>query len=112
MATFPNYQPDYGTSLDITPKVRKSSFGDGYTQRVKDGINNTPRKWSVTFTQVTSVIDEIETFLIATGGTTNFTWTPPRGATGKWCVEQNWTRSVANFGYETLTSVFEEDFGV
>lgn len=112
MATFPDYQPEYATNVDVTPKVRKAQFGDGYVQRVADGINNLPRKWNLTFMLQTSDMDVVENFLKSTKGTTNFTWTPPRGDSGKWCVEQNWNRSVANFGYETLSVVFEEDFGV
>lgn len=111
MAVFPDYQPEYGASCEITPRVRKAQFGDGYTQRVGDGLNNMPRKWSVTFRQVTADADIIEAFLESTKGAANFSWTPPRGAAGKWVVSDGWSRNVSDFGYENITVVFEEDFG-
>ncbi|NMO19953.1 hypothetical protein HPC49_20355 [Pyxidicoccus fallax] len=27
------YTPDYGPQLEVTPRVRKAQFGDGYSQR-------------------------------------------------------------------------------
>ena len=111
MATFPNIKPDYGASLSTEPKVCKAQFGDGYAQRVKDGMNNLPRKWNLTFTQTEANADTIESFLESTYGSSNFDWAPPRGASGKWVVSEKWDRSVQE-AYDVITVVFEEDFGV
>jgi phage-related protein len=40
---------DKGASETPKPKVLKAQFGDGYEMRVADGINNTPRTWSLGF---------------------------------------------------------------
>ena len=110
MATFPDIQPDYGASVSVDIKVRKAQFGDGYVQRVKDGMNNLPRKWNLTFTQTKANADTIESFLESTYGASNFDWTPPRGASGKWVVSEKWDRSVQE-AYDVITVIFEEDFG-
>lgn len=109
--TFPTaYQPQYSAELDEETKVLTASFGDGYEQRVADGINNIRRKWSVRYMQVTADIDAIQTFLKATKGVDSFYWTPPRGATGKWIVEGSLKRNVENFGYESISVTFKEVF--
>lgn len=109
MATFPDIKPDYGASENKEPKIRKAQFGDGYAQRVQDGVNNLPRKWNLKFTQTPANADKIENFLASTNGTSNFDWTPPRGASGKWVAEK-WDRSIEE-AYDVITAVFEEDFG-
>jgi len=40
---------DRGIAETPSPRVLSVQFGDGYEMRVRDGINNTPRKWSLSF---------------------------------------------------------------
>lgn len=112
METFPTgYQPEYAATQPIKPKVLRVSFGDGYEQRIPDGLNNIKRSWSLTYQKKTSDIDTIEAFLKVTKGAAAFTWTPPRGDVGNWIVSaEGWTRDVANYGYEKITVTFEEVF--
>lgn len=49
---------DKGAALSNKPRVLKAQFGDGYELRVKDGINNTPRAWSIAFNNRTN--DDID----------------------------------------------------
>lgn len=102
--------PDYGVSVEVTPNIRKAKFGDGYEQRSVLGINNKPREWSLTFTQLNNNLDDIEDFLSDLGGYTSFEWTPPRGLAGKWVCEE-WSRSVPNPAYDDLKVKFREVFG-
>ena len=39
-----------------------AQFGDGYMQRVGDGINNTPRQWQLQFKGSQQYIEEIDSF--------------------------------------------------
>lgn len=111
MPTF-TYTPSYGAALKTQPRVRKAQFGDGYSQRVADGINNAPRVWSLTFGKRTAAdIDAIEAFLVTQAGTAYFTWTPPRGAVGKW-ICTTWDRGVDDVNNERLSATFEEVFEV
>lgn len=110
MATF-TWIPQYGASNEVKPSILKASFGDGYEQRVSNGINNAPRSWGVTFKEPPSEIDSIEAFLMATKNGDSFEWTPPRGSAGKWVCDSGWKREVSDPSHDTLTTTFREVFG-
>ena len=63
MPTF-TWAPQYGAANEVKPSVLTASFGDGYEQRTKNGINNLPRSWSLTFYNTPTDADSIEGFLI------------------------------------------------
>ena len=109
MSTF-TWSPAPGATLQQQPRVRAAVFGDGYQQRVADGINAMPRSWSLSFTRETADIDAIEAFLIAHAGVTSFDWTPPSGAAGKW-ICKSWSRNVIYRNVQAITATFEEVFG-
>lgn len=108
MPTF-TWIANYGASNEVKPKVLKSQFGDGYEQRVGDGLNTLPRSWSLTFTDIESEIDTIEDFLITQGGVASFDWTPPRGLVGKWICD-TWKRDISNPAYDSISTTFREVF--
>ena len=55
--------PDKGIQQTAKPRVLKAQFGDGYEMRVRDGINNTPREWSLAFkTRTKADIDNLYDF--------------------------------------------------
>lgn len=110
MATF-TWAVSSEPTRDVSPRVLLSSFGDGYEQRIGDGINTIARKWSVAFNaRRTSEADDIDDFLTARGGIESFDWTPPRGAAGKW-VCRTWRRDEVSYNLSTITATFEEVFG-
>ena len=54
---------DKGIQMATKPRVLKAQFGDGYEMRVRDGINNTPRSWGLTFNNRTKEdIDNLYAF--------------------------------------------------
>jgi phage-related protein len=105
-----NYCPATGATKDITPRVRSSVFGDGYQQRVADGINTITRKWMVTFTRKEADIDLIEDFLISRAGVESFTWTPPEGIEGRF-ICKSWARNLPAIAAQSISCTFEEVFG-
>lgn len=109
MATF-TYIPQYGVQVDKSPRVRTAQFGDGYAQRVADGINTLPRRWSLSFEGPLADIQVIDAFLAARGGVESFDWTPVNGAAGKWVCSQ-WSITETSFEWQTLNCSFEEIFG-
>lgn len=109
MATF-TWLPEYGADVEVKPKVNRAVFGDGYEQRVRDGINTKARSWSLTFMKTSSDIDSIDAFLSNEAGAGSFDWTPPKGSAGKWVCD-SWKRGVPNPAYDTLTATFREVFG-
>ncbi len=109
MPTF-TYIADNGAQLSVKPRVLESNFGDGYSQRVGDGINIRNRKWSLSFNSRTDAeIAPIISFLETQNGISSFDWLPPYGATGKWVCSE-WQHQVVRFGINNVTAIFDEVF--
>jgi phage-related protein len=109
MATF-SYEPTYIFNKTVTPRVRRTQFGDGYTQRSGDGLNTQRQLWSLEFVGTVAEIDTIESFLEATGGVDNFTWTPPRQTNPLKFIYISYDRDSAGPTTDRLTTSFRQEF--
>lgn len=109
MSTF-TWSPAPGATESVEPRVRTAAFGDGYQQRVGDGINNRPRSWSLSFLGPVARTDEIAAFLEAANGVTSFDWTPPYGPAGKF-VCRAWSRGVPSLYIQSISATFDEVYG-
>ena len=70
--------PDRGMSGQVTPNVRKISFGDGYEQRAESGINNIAEVYNVSFNnRPKAEIDDIIAFFTNKAGVSSFNFTIP-----------------------------------
>ena len=68
--------PDKGMSKSNKPVIFKAEFGDGYEQRIANGINNLKQEFSINFaTRLKADIDDIADFLELKGGVTPFDYT-------------------------------------
>ncbi len=68
--------PDKGMSRSNEPVIFKAEFGDGYQQRIANGINNLKQEFSVSFaTREKAEIDDIVGFFESTNGVTAFDFT-------------------------------------
>lgn len=109
MATW-TIAPSFAAQLDEKPRVLRARFGDGYEQRVGDGINLRPRVWSLRFAARTPTErDAVLAALRAENGITAFDWTDPLGFTGKWICEE-WSTALENAASNTVTAVFRQVF--
>lgn len=70
------YRPLSGAQESHDPRVLTAKFGDGYSQRVADGINTDPAVWQLQFAGTLTTILAIHTQIAGYGGVTSFTWTP------------------------------------
>jgi phage-related protein len=96
----------------VRTRVNSVKFGDGYEQRVADGINSIIEDWSLSFTLRTKAeINAIDAFLRARKGVENFDWTTPAGQLKKF-VCRKWSVSYFHDGNASLSATFEQDFGV
>jgi len=70
-------------------KWNEAKFGDGYSQRVPDGINYTKRKWSIVYDNIdVNDFTTIQTFVDTVGDGQYFTWQPPGINTSlKWILD-------------------------
>ena len=68
--------PDKGMTRSNEPVIFKAEFGDGYQQRIANGINNLKQEFSVSFaTREKAEIDDIIGFFESTNGVTAFDFT-------------------------------------
>ena len=109
--------PDKGMSKTVTPSVRSISFGDGYEQRIVEGINNLKEEYSVTFTnrQRAEIDAIVETFNIR-AAVTKFDFTIPAtslDATGTAAentikvVCTTWSQTYIQDGFFSCTATFK-----
>ena len=70
--------PDKSMTKTSNPRVLVASFGDGYEQRIADGINTLNETYSLSFAnRLKADIDDIVTFLDLKKGVSSFTLTLP-----------------------------------
>jgi len=70
--------PDKNLRKTSKPRVLKASFGDGYEQRLIDGINNINETFSVAFNnREKEEVDDIVAFFDSKAGVTAFSYTYP-----------------------------------
>ena len=105
MATFPNISPTYGMRKTSSPKIRTTSFGDGYEFRALFGLPLTqdPKIYDLTFNVSETEADIIEGFLRSrVNDQASFTFTPPaEGSTRTGTYSQSGTTvtiTISNHG--------------
>ncbi len=105
MATFPSISPTYGTRKTSSPRIRTTSFGDGYEFRALFGLPLTqdPKVYDLTFNVSETEADVIEGFLRSrVNDQASFTFTPPaEGSSQTGTYSQSGTTvtiTIANHG--------------
>ena len=93
-------------------QVLKTQYGNGYSQRAGDGINNVQDSWQVQWNGLTTANFQIlKSAFDAAAGVDYFTWQAPGDTTTKkWIVSQvtrtNWSGAVYDIAV-TLEQVFD-----
>jgi len=109
MASLPSITPSLSSSKSVKARILKNEFGDGYSQRAADGLNNTPATWTLTWIgQVYTDMDTLEAFFEARGGWDTIEWTPYREATEKKFICTEWSRSFQGASNDTITAKLEQ----
>ena len=105
MATFPSISPTYGMRKTSSPRIRTTSFGDGYEFRALFGLPLTqdPKVYDLTFNVSETEADVIEGFLRSrVNDQASFTFTPPaEGSTQTGTYAQSGTTvtiTISNHG--------------
>ncbi len=82
LTTFP--ETPYAWKLKQPPRLRKTQFGNGYSQESPDGLNHQLQEWELEFKkQPLKLIQRVREFLLARGGTEAFYFVSPLGETIK-----------------------------
>lgn len=98
-------------SADIGFRIKKAGFGDGYTQRAKDGINTRTESWSLLFfADSIAAYRDVCAFLNERAGLP-FGWTPPGGAhPAGWYVCETYQPSPKGYDVWTISMTFVKDY--
>jgi phage-related protein len=109
-------KPDKGLRAAYKPRTLIAQFGDGYQQRVLDGINNSPRVFNVNFkTRTKAEIDDIAGYFNSLNGVTKFNFTVPDEVEGDdedtvKVICTTWNKTYDYGDYYSLTATFNEVF--
>lgn len=101
---------DKGFSRSNTPTIHSITFGDGFEQRVANGINNLQQTMGVTFnTRPKAEIDDIVAFFESLGGVSKFQMTidDTNGAETIKVVCKTWNQTWDYDNYYSLSATFE-----
>lgn len=88
--TFPTSpSPAFDTAPTTRTKTLTAQFGDGYSQRAADGINNVLTDWDVVWKVITAAERAtLVEFLEARAGFEAFYWTSPLGVQKKYICSE------------------------
>ena len=105
-------QPDKGLSRSNTPRVLLANFGDGYEQRLADGINILDQSMSISFsTRPKAEIDDLVAFFESLKGVDRFKFSLEDSNEGSstetiFCICPSWNQTWAFENFYTLTATF------
>lgn len=101
--------PDYSAQQDVSARLQKASFGDGYTQRLPAGINFIDDVWNWTFTRSVAEISDITAFLRNHMDGRSFLLNLPRGAGQAKVVvgDKGFSQTEEGYDVQKLTVAFE-----
>lgn len=101
---------DKGFQRTSSPKVHTVTFGDGYEQRIADGINNLTQSMSVSFaTRPKAEIDDLVAFFESLGGVSKFRMTidDTNGAETIKVVCRQWNQTWNYDDFYSLSATFD-----
>ena len=111
MATFPIANPTYNTRINNKPAVNIAKFGDGYEQRLTEGLNQNPLTVNLVFELGQTEADSAISFLDAriTDGA-SFDYTLPNETTARKFICHSYPRSIPFLNRVRLSCTFREVF--
>ena len=105
-------QPDKGMSRSTTSRTLTAQFGDGYEQRLADGINTLNQIMRVNFTtRPKAEIDDLVAFFESLGGVSRFKFDLEDSNEGSstetiLCVCDSWNQTWVFENFYSLTTTF------
>jgi phage-related protein len=111
MDTFPSIEPVYTISEETNPLSKKTSFGDGYSKRIRFGLNFIKPQWSIQWLVSASDASTINLFLKQHSEDGEwFYWTPPDSSSAvKWRCDE-WTIEYLADSLVRVNATFRQVF--
>lgn len=90
MTAIPLLEMSYGTNMSESFRARRVNFGDGYSQRAKDGLNTAKQVWQLTWKNISDADAEtLRVFFEGLGGVDIIDWQPyGQAVTLKWTANE------------------------
>ena len=111
MTTF-TILPSYPAQLQKKPIVHNMAFGDGYVQRIQQGLNNNPESWNLSWDDLDDVTaNTIMDFFETANGKDSFNWVNPRGVNNLFICQQ-WSRQHDDEDKNSIKAVFQQIWGI
>lgn len=103
--------PDYTAKKDLDYRPSSINYGDGYTARLRFGLNAQSEAWSLVFNNRTNTErDSIRAYLRAARGAFPITWTDPTtGVTGYYYCSE-WSTTFNNHNNSNIQATFVRSF--
>tara|TARA_R100000773_G_C4214640_1_gene113544 strand:- start:256 stop:612 length:357 start_codon:yes stop_codon:yes gene_type:complete len=108
-----NLTPDFGNVVRNTPKYNVIKFGDGFEQRLTEGLHQNFRTIDLQFTNINETeSDTLISFLEARLSNNNesFDYTPLNDVQGKFIVDGDYSKAIPYANRATVTVKFREVF--
>ena len=109
--TFPIANPVYNTRIDPQPNQIVVKFGDGFEQRLTEGLNQNPLTVSLTFelsqNDATTALDFLNARIVDGA---SFNYTLPSESTARKFVCNRFPRTIPFFNRVRLSCTFREVF--
>jgi phage-related protein len=104
------WNPSYNVSVESAPRVLRLKFGDGYEQRITDGINSNLISVSVSFdSRDNQEARAISHFLSVRKARESFIFVAPSPySSEKLFVARRWSFSMAFYDNNNVRATFEE----
>lgn len=107
--------PSYQSPKNTEFRLLRNKFGDGYEQRVGDGINTDEESWDLVFNTVdTATAEAIDAYLKSKKSGESFTWIPsylnPTAAKIK-VICQKYKINPVGYNVYDVSLTFEKVFG-
>lgn len=110
MATF-TWTPSFSSPESSRPRVLETELGDGYSQRVRMGLNSDPKTWDLKFDNRSDVErEQIRAFLEARNGVESFDWTTIWGQTGRKWICKEWDIDPTHANNNQIRARFQQVF--
>ena len=101
----------YAASVNESPDLRITQFGDGYQQRNTMGMNTRRKNWNLSFNNRTDADrDKIVGFLQERNGKESFDWIDPTTTNHKKYVCESWDVEMTSFNNNNISMQFKQVF--
>lgn len=104
-------QISQASSGGVEYRILEVQYGNGYSQRAADGINNAVESWDVSWENIhVADFNTISAAFDTAKGADYFTWTPPGSATQKRFVVKSFSKQAMSGDIYTISASLKQVF--